>query len=90
MLFLPAVVTTTCCAGVDAGAGDGVAQLVGVVLGHLVAGQRDACTARRRVNSMPKLRPLKYRPSTAATMISPEMAYQSRVRPTKSIDLRPV
>ena len=41
-------------------------------------------------NSMPMLRPLKYRPATASRTITPDMAYQSHLRPTKSIDFLPV
>ena len=41
-------------------------------------------------NSMPMFRPLKYRPRIAVSTMRPEMAYQSRRRPTKLIDFLPV
>ena len=40
-------------------------------------------------NSMPRLSPLKYRPPTASSTITPEIEYQSHLRPTKSIETSP-
>ena len=41
------------------------------------------------VNSMPQLMPLKNSPDIATSTMTAETVYQSRRRPTKSIDLRP-
>ena len=41
-------------------------------------------------NSMPMLRPWKYRPQTASSTMRPEPEYQSHLRPTKSMDFLPV
>jgi hypothetical protein len=40
-------------------------------------------------NSSPKLSPRPKMPISARTMMPPEMAYQSRCRPTKSLERRP-
>ena len=41
------------------------------------------------VNSMPMLRPLDTRPKAAIARMTAETAYQTHLRPTKSIERRP-
>ena len=71
----------------DAGVGDGLAQRVGVVLGGLADGQVDAVLrAAGELDAEVRARLTKTADDRRSTMITAEMAYQSRLRPTKSID----
>ena len=54
---------------------------------HCAFGTRNSAPPR---NSMPKFRPRNTSASTATSRISPEMAYQSRLRPTKLKEVLPV
>ena len=87
---LPAVVTIGCAAPSMPVAGDGVADLVDVVLGDLAgwASRRVYCDAALELDA--EVEALEVQPERPrASTITPEMAYQSHLRPTKSIETSP-
>ncbi|GAB3784376.1 hypothetical protein GCM10027601_18420 [Nocardioides ungokensis] len=88
MAFEPDVVTTGAAAPLMPVPATALRRLSASVCVTWLEG-RETVYCAPPVNSMPMLRPLKYRPPTASTTMTPDMAYQSHLRPTKSIDFRP-